>query len=420
VLQESLSAENARWHRFVHLEIYNKEIGSVGIKEEALRMHKEHRGKLEVVGKVPVKTREDLSIAYTPGVAEPCLEIARDPEKIYDYTVKGNMVAIVTNGTAVLGLGDIGAGAGLPVMEGKALLFKEFGGVDAFPICIDSKDPEDVIKTVKLIARVFGGINLEDIKAPECFYIEDRLKKELDIPVFHDDQHGTAVVVLAGMYNALKLVGKKLETAKIVVNGAGSAGTAITKLLLNAGAKDVIMCDIKGALVEGDETLNPAQQEMAKLTNREKKTGKLADIMAGRDVFVGVSAPGIVTKEMVASMNKDSIIFAMANPVPEIMPDLAKEAGARVVATGRSDFPNQINNVLVFPGIFRGALDVRAAEINDDMKLAAARGIANLVSDEELKDDYIIPDVFDKRVCSSVADEVKRIAVQMGIARKVL
>ena len=392
----------------------------MGIKEEALRMHKEHRGKLEVVGKVPVKTREDLSIAYTPGVAEPCLEIARDPEKIYDYTVKGNMVAIVTNGTAVLGLGDIGAGAGLPVMEGKALLFKEFGGVDAFPICIDSKDPEDIIKTVKLIAPVFGGINLEDIKAPECFYIEDRLKKELDIPVFHDDQHGTAVVVLAGMYNALKLVGKKLETAKIVVNGAGSAGTAITKLLLNAGAKDVIMCDIKGALVEGDETLNPAQQEMAKLTNREKKTGKLADIMAGRDVFVGVSAPGIVTKEMVASMNKDSIIFAMANPVPEIMPDLAKEAGARVVATGRSDFPNQINNVLVFPGIFRGALDVRAAEINDEMKLAAARGIANLVSDEELKDDYIIPDVFDKRVCSSVADEVKRIAVQMGISRKVL
>jgi malate dehydrogenase (oxaloacetate-decarboxylating) len=401
-------------------EIYNKEIESMGIKEEALRMHKEHRGKLEVVGKVSVKTREDLSIAYTPGVAEPCLEIARDPEKIYDYTVKGNMVAIVTNGTAVLGLGDIGAGAGLPVMEGKALLFKEFGGVDAFPICIDSKDPEDIIKTVKLIAPVFGGINLEDIKAPECFYIEDRLKKELDIPVFHDDQHGTAVVVLAGMYNALKLVGKQLETAKMVVNGAGSAGTAITKLLLNAGAKDIIMCDIKGALVEGDETLNPAQQEMAKLTNREKKTGKLADIMAGRDVFVGVSAPGIVTKEMVASMNKDSIIFAMANPVPEIMPDLAKEAGARVVATGRSDFPNQINNVLVFPGIFRGALDVRAAEINDEMKLAAARGIANLVSDEELKDDYIIPDVFDKRVCSSVADEVKRIAVQMGIARKVL
>lgn len=391
----------------------------MGIKEEALRVHKENKGKLEVVGKIQVKTRYDLSIAYTPGVAEPCLEIARDPEKIYDYTVKGNMVAIVTNGTAVLGLGDIGAGAGLPVMEGKALLFKEFGGVDAFPICIDSKDPEDVIKTVKLIAPVFGGINLEDIKAPECFYIEERLKKELDIPVFHDDQHGTAVVVLAGIYNALKLVGKKLETAKIVVNGAGSAGTAITKLLLKAGAKDVIMCDIKGALVEGDEALNPAQQEMAKLTNREKKSGKLADIMAGRDVFVGVSAPGIVTKEMVASMNKDSIIFAMANPVPEIMPDLAKEAGARVIATGRSDFPNQINNVLIFPGIFRGALDVRAKEINDEMKLAAARGIANLISDEELKEDYIIPDVFDKRVCSSVANEVKRIAVQMGIARKV-
>jgi malate dehydrogenase (oxaloacetate-decarboxylating) len=391
----------------------------MGLREEALRVHKENRGKLEVVGKIPVKTREDLSIAYTPGVAEPCLEIARDPEKIYDYTVKGNMVAIVTNGTAVLGLGDIGAGAGLPVMEGKALLFKEFGGVDAFPICIDSKDPDEIIKTVKLISPVFGGINLEDIKAPECFYIENELKKQLDIPVFHDDQHGTAVVVLAGMYNALKLVGKKLENAKIIVNGAGSAGTAITKLLMKAGAKDIIMCDIKGALVEGDETLNPAQQEMAKLTNREKKSGKLAEIIAGRDVFVGVSAPGILTKEMVASMNKDSIIFAMANPVPEIMPDLAKEAGARVVATGRSDFPNQINNVLIFPGIFRGALDIRATEINDDMKLAAARGVANLITEEELRDDYIIPDVFDKRVCSSVADEVKRIAIQMGIARRV-
>jgi malate dehydrogenase (oxaloacetate-decarboxylating) len=391
----------------------------MGLKEEALRVHKENRGKLEVVGKIPVKTREDLSIAYTPGVAEPCLEIAKDYDKIYDYTVKGNMVAIVTNGTAVLGLGDIGAGAGLPVMEGKALLFKEFGGVDAFPICIDSRDPDEIIRTVKLIAPVFGGINLEDIKAPECFYIESELKKQLDIPVFHDDQHGTAVVVLAGMYNALKLVGKKLESAKIVVNGAGSAGTAITKLLLKAGAEDVIMCDIRGALVEGDEALNPAQQEMAKLTNKEKKCGKLADIMVGRDVFIGVSAPGIVTKEMVASMNKDSIIFAMANPVPEIMPDLAKEAGARVVATGRSDFPNQINNVLIFPGIFRGALDVRAKEINDDMKLAAARGIANLISDEELRDDYIIPDVFDKRVCSSVANEVKRIAIEMGIARRV-
>lgn len=390
----------------------------MGIKEEALRVHRENRGKLEVVGKIPVRTREDLSVAYTPGVAEPCLEIAKDQEKIYEYTVKGNMVAIVTNGTAVLGLGDIGAGAGLPVMEGKALLFKEFGGVDAFPICIDSKDPEEVIKTVKLIAPVFGGINLEDIKAPECFYIEERLKEELDIPVFHDDQHGTAVVVLAGIYNALKLVGKKLETAKIVVNGAGSAGTAITKLLLKAGAKDVIMCDIKGALVEGDEALNPAQQEMAKLTNREKKSGKLADILAGRDVFIGVSAPGIVTKEMVASMNKDSIIFAMANPVPEIMPDLAKEGGARVVATGRSDFPNQINNVLIFPGIFRGALDVRATGINDEMKLAAAKGIASLIAEEELREDYIIPDVFDKRVCSSVAEAVKKIAVQMGIARR--
>lgn len=391
----------------------------MGLNEDALKMHKENKGKLEVVGKVKLKTRYDLSIAYTPGVAEPCMEIARDYDKIYDYTFKGNMVAIVTNGTAVLGLGDIGAGAGLPVMEGKALLFKEFGSVDAFPICIDSKDPDVVVETVKLIAPVFGGINLEDIKAPECFYIEDRLKKELDIPVFHDDQHGTAVVVLAGLYNALKLVNKKIEDINIVINGAGSAGIAIAKLLMQAGAKNIIICDSKGALVEGDTSLNEAKQEMAKVTNREKKHGKLGDVIEGMDVFIGVSMAGVLTQEMVSKMNSDSIIFAMANPVPEIMPDLAKAAGARVVATGRSDFPNQINNVLIFPGIFRGALDVRATVINDEMKLAAARGIANLITDEERKEDYIIPDVFDKRVCDSVAEEVKRIAVQMGVARRV-
>ena len=390
----------------------------MNLKEEALKMHRDNKGKLEVVGKVPVKTRHDLSIAYTPGVAEPCLEIAKDPDKIYDYTMKGNTVAIVTNGTAVLGLGDIGAGAGLPVMEGKALLFKEFGGIDAFPICIDSKDPEDIIKTVKLISPVFGGINLEDIKAPECFYIEETLKRELDIPVFHDDQHGTAIVVLAGLYNALKLVKKNLESAKIVINGAGSAGIAICKLLLKAGAKNIIMCDRHGALVEGDSILNDAQKEIAKVTNKEKQVGTLDSIIAGRDVFVGVSAAGVLTKTMVAKMNEDSIIFAMANPTPEIMPNLAKEAGARVVATGRSDFPNQINNVLIFPGIFKGAMEVRAKVINDEMKLAAARGVADLISDEELKEDYIIPDVFNKSVCSSVANEVKRIAIKMGVARK--
>lgn len=387
------------------------------IKEEALKMHSEKKGKLEVVGKVHVKNRHDLAVAYTPGVAEPCIEISKDKDKVYEYTIKGNTVGIVTNGTAVLGLGNIGASAGLPVMEGKALLFKEFAGIDAFPICLDTQDPEEIIKTVKLISPVFGGINLEDIKAPECFYIEKRLKKELDIPVFHDDQHGTAIVVLAGLYNALKLVNKKLEEAKIVINGAGSAGIAICKLLLNAGAKNVTMCDINGALVEGNENLNPAQAEIAKVTNREFEKGTLKDVIKGKDVFVGVSAPGVLTKEMVAAMNKDSIVFAMANPTPEIMPDQAKEGGARVVATGRSDFPNQINNVLVFPGIFRGALDVRAKEINEDMKLAAARGIANLIKDEELKEDYIIPDPFNKEVCESVAKEVRRIAKELGVAK---
>lgn len=389
----------------------------VNVNEESLKMHKDNKGKLEVVGKVHVNDRHDLSVAYTPGVAQPCLEIAKDYDTIYDYTMKGNTVAVVTNGTAVLGLGDISAPAGLPVMEGKALLFKEFGGVDAFPICVDSKDPEDVIKTVKLIASGFGGINLEDIKAPECFYIEQRLKKELDIPVFHDDQHGTAVIVLAGIYNALKVVNKKIEDVKVVINGAGAAGIAVTKLLLKAGIKDVILCDRHGAIVEGDAALNPSKAEISKVTNRNMEKGMLKDVIKGKDIFVGVSAPNVVTKEMVASMNKDSIIFALSNPTPEIMPDLAKEGGAKVIATGRSDFPNQINNVLVFPGIFRGALDVRAREINDDMKLAAARAVAALISDDKRTPDYIIPDVFDKRVCSAVAEEVKRIAREMGVAR---
>lgn len=389
----------------------------MNIKEEALKVHKENKGKLEIKGKIGLKTREDLSIAYTPGVAEPCLKIAEDKNAIYDYTIKGNTVAVVTNGTAVLGLGDIGAGAGLPVMEGKALLFKEFGGIDAFPICIDSKDPEEIIKTVKLISPTFGGINLEDIKAPECFYIEETLKKELDIPVFHDDQHGTAIVVLAGLYNALRLLGKNLQDVNIVINGAGSAGIAICKLLLKAGAQNIIMCDKNGSLVEGNKELNEAQGEIAKVTNRNKEKGRLKEVVKGKDVFIGVSAAGALTKEMAESMSKDNVIFAMANPTPEIMPDIAKEAGVRVIATGRSDFPNQINNVLVFPGIFKGALAVRSKVINDEMKLAAARGIANLITDEELKEDYIIPGVFDKRVCDSVAEEVKRIAREMGVAR---
>jgi len=383
----------------------------------ALKLHSEKKGKLEVVGKIPVKNREDLALAYTPGVAEPCVHIAKDKKNVYEYTTKGNMVAVVTNGTAVLGLGNIGPEAALPVMEGKALLFKEFANVDAFPICLDTEDPEEIIKTVKLIAPGFGGINLEDIKAPECFYIEERLKKELDIPVFHDDQHGTAIVVLAGIYNALKIVGKKLEEAKILINGAGSAGIAICKLLLNAGAKNIVMCDINGALIEGDEKLNPAQKEIAKVTNREQEKGKLVDVIKGKDIFIGVSGPKLLTKEMVSTMAKDSIVFAMANPEPEILPDEAKAGGARVVATGRSDFPNQINNVLVFPGIFRGALDVKAKEINEEMKIAAARGVANLIKEEDLNEDYIIPDPFNKEVAESVSKEVRRIAKEMNICK---
>jgi len=384
--------------------------------EQSLKMHKEKKGKLEVISKIPVNTREDLSIAYTPGVAEPCIEISKDKDKVYDYTIKSNTVAIVSNGTAVLGLGNIGAEASIPVMEGKALLFKEFAGVDAFPICIDSEDPEEVIKTVKLISHVFGGINLEDIKAPECFYIEETLKRELNIPVFHDDQHGTAVVVLSGLYNALKLTKKNIKDVKIIINGAGSAGIAICKLLLKAGAENIIMCDRKGAIYDGGNCLFESHEQIAKVTNKNKESGSLKEVLVGADVFIGVSGPNMINSEDVKTMNSDAIIFAMANPTPEIMPDEAKLGGARVIATGRSDFANQINNVLVFPGIFKGALTVRATEINDEMKLAAARALANLIPEEELNEENIIPNALDKRVSGKVAEEVMRIAREMGVA----
>ena len=373
--------------------------------ELALKMHEENRGKVAVRSKVTVETREDLSTAYTPGVAEPCRKIRDCKEDVYRYTAKGNLVAVVSDGTAVLGLGDIGPEAAMPVMEGKAILFKEFADIDAFPICLDTKDAEEIIKTVKNLAPTFGGINLEDISAPRCFEIERRLKEELDIPVFHDDQHGTAIVVAAGLINALKFTGKKLEDAKIVINGAGSAGISICLLLF--GVKDAVLVDQKGALCPGEAWMNDAQKEMAEKTNKDRQTGDLSEIMKGKDVFIGVSAPNIVTSEMVASMAKDPVVFAMANPVPEIMPDEAKKGGAKVVATGRSDFPNQINNVLVFPGIFRGALDARASQITEEMKMAAARAIAGIIAEEELNEDYIIPGVFDKRVCSAVADAVK-------------
>lgn len=375
--------------------------------ELALKMHEENRGKVAVRSKVTVETREDLSTAYTPGVAEPCRKIRDCKEDVYRYTAKGNLVAVVSDGTAVLGLGDIGPEAAMPVMEGKAILFKEFADIDAFPVCLDTKDTEEIIKTVKYLAPTFGGINLEDISAPRCFEIERRLKEELDIPVFHDDQHGTAIVVAAGLINALKFTGKKLEDAKIVINGAGSAGISICKLLLQFGVKDAVLVDQKGALCPGEAWMNDAQKEMAEKTNKDRQTGDLSEIMKGKDVFIGVSAPNIVTSEMVASMAKDPVVFAMANPVPEIMPDEAKKGGAKVVATGRSDFPNQINNVLVFPGIFRGALDARASQITEEMKMAAARAIAGIIAEEELNEDYIIPGVFDKRVCSAVADAVK-------------
>ena len=377
------------------------------INEKALELHEKWNGKLDTVSKVQVKTREDLALAYTPGVAEPCKVIAKDPEAAYRYTIKSNTVAVVSDGSAVLGLGNIGPLAAMPVMEGKAVLFKEFGGINAFPICLDTQDIEEIIETVVRIAPAFGGINLEDISAPRCFEIEERLKKRLNIPVFHDDQHGTAIVVLAGIINALKVTGKKKEDCRVVVNGAGSAGVAITKLLLNYGFPHITMCDKTGMLCKGMEGLNWMQEKMVEVTNLEHKTGTLADALKGADIFVGVSAPGIVSQEMVASMNKDSILFAMANPVPEIMPDLAKAAGARVVGTGRSDFPNQVNNVLIFPGIFRGALEGRATAITEEMKLAAANAIAALVDDSELSDENILPAAFDPRVADAVSKAVK-------------
>ena len=382
-------------------------IKTMTINEKALELHEKWNGKLDTVSKVQVKTREDLALAYTPGVAEPCKVIAKDPEAAYRYTLKSNTVAVVSDGSAVLGLGNIGPLAAMPVMEGKAVLFKEFGGINAFPICLDTQDTEEIIETVVRIAPAFGGINLEDISAPRCFEIEERLKKLLNIPVFHDDQHGTAIVVLAGIINALKVTGKKKEDCRVVVNGAGSAGVAITKLLLNYGFPHITMCDKTGMLCKGMEGLNWMQEKMVEVPNLEHKTGTLADALKGADIFVGVSAPGIVSQEMVASMNKDSILFAMANPVPEIMPDLAKAAGARVVGTGRSDFPNQVNNVLIFPGIFRGALEGRATAITEEMKLAAANAIAALVDDSELSDENILPAAFDPRVADAVSKAVK-------------
>ena len=387
------------------------------LKEEALKLHKDNQGKLMVKTKVAVTDEHDLSLAYSPGVAEPCLEIEKNPEKIYDYTNKSNFVAVVSDGSAVLGLGDIGAAASMPVMEGKAVLFKEFGGVDAFPICLDEEDPDKLIEIVKKMESVWGGINLEDIKAPKCFYIENRLKEELNIPVFHDDQHGTAIITLAGLINSLKIVDKKMEDIKVVVNGAGAAGVSIIDLLIAEGVEDIIALDSKGAIYEGRDNLNESKEELAKITNKDNKAGDLAEIMKGTDVFIGVSIANLVSKEMVESMNEDPIIFAMANPVPEIWPDDAFEAGAKIVGTGRSDFPNQVNNVPAFPGIFRGALDVRAKEINKEMKQAAAYALADLIAEDELEPDYVIPKPFDPRVGPHVAAAVAQAAIDTGAAR---
>ncbi|TCO70026.1 NAD(P)-dependent malic enzyme [Marinisporobacter balticus] len=383
----------------------------------AIDLHIKHKGKITVESKVAVETRDDLSTAYTPGVAEPCRVIHKNPEAVYDYTSKGNLVAVVSDGTAVLGLGDIGPEASIPVMEGKSILFKTFADVDAFPICLKTKDVDEIVNTVKLLEPVFGGINLEDISAPRCFEIEARLKKELDIPVFHDDQHGTAIVTLAGLTNALKLANKKMEDIEVVINGSGSAGIAIAKILLSVGVKDIVICDSKGIIYEGLENLNWAKEEIAKITNKKKLKGTLADAIKNKDVFIGVSAPNSVTKEMVKSMNEKAIIFAMANPTPEIMPDDAKEAGAFVVGTGRSDFPNQVNNVLAFPGIFRGALDVRASEITEEMKVAAAYAIANVLKEEELSPDCVIPNALNKEISKVVAKAVAKVAIESGIAR---
>lgn len=391
------------------------------LREEALKMHKEKQGKLGVHSKVSVTNTKDLSLAYSPGVAEPCLDIFEDENKVYDYTMKGNLVAVVSDGTAVLGLGNIGPKAAMPVMEGKALLFKSFADVDAFPICLDTTDPEKIIEVVKLLEPTFGGVNLEDIAAPKCFEIEEQLRKICTIPIFHDDQHGTAIVTAAGLLNALKLVDKKIEEIRVVANGAGAAGVAIVKLLLHMGVKDVILCDTKGIIYEGRPVgMNPFKDEMARITNKEQKQGTLADALVRADVFVGVSAAGAVTKDMVRSMNSDPIIFAMANPIPEILPEAAKEAGALVIGTGRSDFPNQVNNVLAFPGIFRGALDVQAKEINEEMKLAAVHAIATLISDEELHANYVIPDPFDHRVAAYVAEAVANAAIESGVAQKLV
>ena len=386
-------------------------------KQYALDKHREWAGKIEVVTRAPITNREELAVAYTPGVAEPCLKISENVDLSYTYTRRHNLVAVVTDGTAVLGLGDIGPEAGMPVMEGKCALFKTFGDVDAFPLCIRSKDVDEIVKTVALLAGSFGGVNLEDISAPRCFEIEKKLKALCDIPIFHDDQHGTAVVTMAAMLNALKLTGKKIEDLSVVVNGSGAAGIAITKLLMSKGLKKVVLCDRKGAIYKGRDGLNAIKSEMAEISNLEMKKGSLADVIKGADVFIGVSAPGSLTKEMVKTMNPDPIVFAMANPVPEIMPDEALEAGVKIMGTGRSDFPNQINNVLAFPGIFRGALDVRASDINDEMKIAAAEAIANVIPESELRPDYIIPDSFNPYVKDAVANAVKEAARRTGVAR---
>ena len=401
---------------FIFLIIFQNTI-EIDYQAESLRVHLRYKGKLEVISKVKIEDKDDLSIAYTPGVAEPCQKIAKDKENAFRYTIKGHTVAVVTDGSSVLGLGDIGPEAALPVMEGKSILFKEFGGVDAFPICLDTKDPEEIIKTVKYIAPTFGGINLEDISSPRCFEIEERLIEELNIPVFHDDQHGTSIVVTAGIINALKIVKKEWKDLKIVVAGAGAAGLSVVRLLLNFEPYDIILTNRKGAVYEGRPDLNPIVAKMAKITNKEKKEGTLADVLVGADIFIGVSGANLVTSKMIETMNEDPIVFALANPIPEIMPEEAFKGGARIVATGRSDFPNQINNLLAYPGIFRGALMVRSTKIVDDMKVAAARALASLVSDRELNEKFIIPNVFDKRCAKVIAEEVSNVAESLGLAQ---